>query len=72
MLATPAGVYAIGLVQKPASINYGLSQAFLLMGDRGALRPDPPLVAGFVPPGPGGAVFVFFSVLFLIGVVVGF
>ena len=48
------------------------TKAFLLIGGRGALRPDPPPRGRLVPPGPGGAVFVFFSVLFLIGVVFGF
>ena len=70
MLATPAGVNAIGLVQKPASTSYGLSQAFLLIGDRGASRPDPPLVAGLFRLARG----LFCSVfgLLLVGVAPGF
>ena len=70
MLATPAGVNAIGLVQKPASTSYGLSQAFLLIGGRGAGRPDSPLVAGLFRLARG----LFRSVfgLLLVGVAPGF
>ena len=50
----------------------GLLQAFLLIGERGALRPVPPPRGRLCSPGPGGAFFVFFSVLFPIGVALGF
>ena len=43
---------------------FGLLKAFLLIGGRGALRPDPPLVAGFVPPGPGGVLLCSFRFFF--------
>ena len=64
---------AIGLVQKPASNSCWLAAGILTYWGSGRLAPrSPPLVAGFVPPGPGGVVLCSFPFFLLIGVVFGF
>ena len=50
------GRYAIGLVLKPASV-VSLLKAFILIGGRGASRPDLPPCGRLVPPGSGGVLF---------------
>ena len=57
MLATPAGVYAIGLVQKPASTLVVLATGILTYWGSGRWAPRLPPRGRLVPPGSGVVVF---------------
>ena len=58
MLATPAGVYAIGLVQKPASTLVVLATGILTYWGSGRWAPRLPPRGRLVPPGPGAVLFL--------------
>ena len=71
MLATPAGVYAIGLVQKPASTLVVLATGILTYWGSGRLAPRLPPRGRLCSAWPGGCFVLVFGLL-LVGVAPGF